>query len=147
MDLTPRLAEALERWQATGEAEALLAGRDPSPWIFPGPAGAPLDIVKVARRFRRLLHRAKVSRFRLYDLRHTYATHLLGMGAPLTYVSAQLGHAKVTTTLNFYAHWLPTVADQVWAGRLERSRTAFPNAIHNTVERDSLSVAVSERSR
>jgi integrase len=146
VDLTPRLAEALESWQATGEAEALVAGREPSPWIFPGPEDAPLDILKVARRFRRLLHRAKVSRFRLYDLRHTYATHLLAMGAPLTYVSAQLGHAKVTTTLNFYAHWLPTVADQVWAGRLERSRTAFPNAIHNTAERVSLRVAVSERS-
>src|SRR3989475_13079278 len=34
---------------------------------------------------------AGLPRFRLYDLRHTFATHLLGQGAPITYVAAQLG--------------------------------------------------------
>jgi integrase len=43
-----------------------------------------------------------------YDLRHSFATQLLVRGVPITYVSAQLGHAKPTTTLAWYAHWLPS---------------------------------------
>jgi hypothetical protein len=31
-----------------------------------------------------------------------------GKNAPITYVAAQLGHAKPTTTLAFYAHHIPT---------------------------------------
>jgi hypothetical protein len=35
----------------------------------------------------------------LYATRHIFAPHLLTMGAPITYVAAQLGHAKPTMTL------------------------------------------------
>ncbi len=66
---------------------------------------------------------AGLPRFRLYDLRHTFATHLLGQGAPITYVAAQLGHAKPTTTLAFYAHWIPW-GDKRWINRLEALRAA-----------------------
>jgi integrase len=132
VDLTPRLADALDRWQVELEKEALTAGRDPAPWIFPSATGGrPLDLEAVARRFRLLLSKAGVPRRGLYDLRHTYATHMLSMGAPITYVAAQLGHAKPTTTLAFYAHWLPT-AERTWAERLERNRTGFPDAFHDT---------------
>jgi hypothetical protein len=51
---------------------------------------------------------AELPNFRLYDLRHTSASLLLAQNAPITYVAAQLGHAKPTTTLRWYAHWLPT---------------------------------------
>lgn len=40
---------------------------------------------------------------RPHDLRHFYATYALEMGAPLASVSAQLGHAQTSTTLNLYA--------------------------------------------
>src|SRR5262249_3230053 len=121
VDLSKRLAEALASWQATLEAEALLREKTPSAFVFPSRTGKPLDVKKLAREFQILLRRAGLPRFRLYDLRHTFATHLLALGAPLTYVAAQLGHAKPTTTLAYYAHWLPR-GDKACIDRLTEAR-------------------------
>jgi len=37
---------------------------------------------------------------------------LLQEGAPITYVSQQLGHRDASITLRVYAHWLPDTAAQ-----------------------------------
>ena len=121
VDLTVRLVDALGRWQAICEADALAAGGDVAPWVFPSEARTPLEAAAVYKRFRSLLSKAKLPRFRLYDLRHTFATHLLALGAPITYVAAQLGHAKPTTTLAHYAHWLPR-GDKTWIDHLAEVR-------------------------
>jgi integrase len=123
IDLTPRLTSALLELQAEVEKDALHADADPCPWIFPSTAGTPLDPSAVAKTYRSVLHVAGLPRFRLYDLRHTFATHLLAQGAPITYVAAQLGHAKPTTTLTYYAHWIPS-GDKRHIDRLEAIRTA-----------------------
>ena len=44
---------------------------------------------------------------RLHDLRHTQASLLLGNEEDIITVSKRLGHAKVSTTLDIYAHLLP----------------------------------------
>ena len=43
-------------------------------------------------------------RLRFHDLRHTYASLLIAQGVDVAYVSRQLGHANITTTLNTYTH-------------------------------------------
>jgi integrase len=45
--------------------------------------------------------------FRLHDLRHFVATQMLAAGIALPVVSARLGHARVSTTLNVYAASMP----------------------------------------
>src|SRR5947207_540874 len=96
---------------------------DPCPWVFPSSVGTPLDPFVGPKPFSATLRAAGLPRFRLYDLRHTFATHRLAQGAPITYVAARLGHAKPTTTLTYYAHWIPS-GDKRFIERLQAIRSA-----------------------
>jgi integrase len=81
-------------------------GEVPEPVFINGEANL-LDESRVRKQFARAMKKAGISGHRLYDLRHTFASALLAKGAPITYVAAQLGHAKPTTTLQHYSRWLP----------------------------------------
>lgn len=51
-----------------------------------------------------------------HDLRHTYASWLIAQGAPLNLVQRNLGHEKITTTVDTYGHLMPSAhADTVTA--------------------------------
>jgi integrase len=50
---------------------------------------------------------AGLAHFRLHDLRHFMATEMLAAGVPIVTVSQRLSHARVSTTLNVYAHSVP----------------------------------------
>ena len=58
------------------------------------------------RRFYKLLSIAGLSRMRLHDIRHTFASLLLSSGAPIDYVRRQLGHSSIVTTVDLYGHQL-----------------------------------------
>ena len=72
-------------------------------------APAPLDETRIRKAFKVALKAVGLpeGRFTVHSLRHTYASLMLAKGAPLAWVSRQLGHANVTTTLDFYAWALP----------------------------------------
>jgi integrase len=42
-----------------------------------------------------------------HNLRHSYATILLGQGENVAYVRDQLGHSSVRTTVDIYGHLTP----------------------------------------
>jgi integrase len=86
---------------------------------FPNDANNPYDKWKAGDAFRRP-RRAGLLHVRLYDLRHTYASLLSAAGAPITYVSAQLGHANPSTTLRHYAKWIPSQGRR-WVEVLDRA--------------------------
>lgn len=50
-----------------------------------------------------------------HDLRHTHASWLIARGVPLPYVQAQLGHEKITTTVDTYGHLVPEAHAQLAA--------------------------------
>ena len=113
VDLTARLLRRLRRLELERRAEALRRGwRDLPEWVFCTEAGTPLDESRVRKAFAKALEAAGVPPHRVYDLRHTFASVLLARGVPLTYVSAQLGHALPTTTLQFYARWIPAKGER-----------------------------------
>jgi hypothetical protein len=60
---------------------------------------------------------------------YTFASLLLAQKAPITYVAAQLGHARPTTTLQFYAHWIPSGAEHFVDGLNCVAETAGPGSI------------------
>jgi integrase len=77
--------------------------------------GGPADQRNITNRhFKEAVKRAKIEgNVRLYDLRHTMATALLLRGVPVNAVSARLGHASASMTLDVYGHVLPETAEVV----------------------------------
>lgn len=75
--------------------------------VFPSTVGTPLSHRNVVRAFKDLLKRAGLPQnTRLYDLRHTCATLLLGSNVHPKYVQELLGHASIALTLDTYSHVL-----------------------------------------
>lgn len=98
-----------ERW-----ADALNAPR--FDLVATDPDGRPINPRTLTRRFQKACERAGVPVLRLHDLRHTHATQLIHDGENIVTVSHRLGHSQVTTTLDTYAHHLPS-ADRALADR------------------------------
>jgi len=107
VDLTPHVVTALQTWRRVQRARWFKKGKPMPEWVFPSRTGTPLEHCNVRQAFGRLLQRAGLRQIRIHDLRHTYATLLPQAGAPITYVSHQLGHGDASITLRVYAHWLP----------------------------------------
>jgi hypothetical protein len=128
VDLTPELVAVLQAHVAWLRAETLRRGGGEAQWLFPNEEGRPADESRVRKVFKRALTTARLPAFRLYDLRHTYASLLLAAGAPITYVSAQLGHANPATTLRFYARWIPSKGRR-WADLLDRATETIGTAL------------------
>ena len=93
--------------------------------MFATRTGQPPRPHRVAKAFHKVLVAAGLPHFRLYDLRHTYASHLIAERADIAYVAKQLGHAKMTTTLLFYGHWFPK-GDRHYVEEMESVRAAAP---------------------
>jgi integrase len=108
VDMSQELADALAALCRVRETQTLKhRWGDVPDLIFVTAQRGFLDESRVRKRFARVLKAAGVGGHRLYDLRHTFASILLQNGAPITYVAAMLGHADSTTTLRWYARWLP----------------------------------------
>jgi integrase len=89
-----------------------------TPFLFPCETDATRPVPKVNNAHDRAVRDSKVARFRLYDLRHTWATRAAEAGIDLVTLAALLGHSKIQMVLR-YAH--PTQHHQTQAmEKLER---------------------------
>lgn len=89
-----------------------------SPYIFPRPNGQPLTTRAVQRTLQAIREKLDLPPERLtpHKLRHAYATDLVNRGVPIHVVSAQLGHADVSTT-SIYLHAQPGQARRYFEDR------------------------------
>lgn len=145
VDLPAALVDRLAARQSFREAEAVVAGRELSPWVFPAPTDESKPVNGAFLRFKvwyKLLRAAKLRAVRLHDLRHTYASLLLQAGTPMIYVKEQLGHSSINVTVDLYGHVRPGenrhAVDQLAAA------TAAPMAPRN-FEKTSTSQEAAER--
>jgi integrase len=77
--------------------------------VFPNNLGNPLDPNEVVRRhFYPALSAAELPKIRFHDLRHTYASLKIEQDENIVYISNQMGHSKVSTTLDIYGHMIVT---------------------------------------
>src|SRR5207237_9224526 len=76
-------------------------------FVFPTGVGTPFREAHVLEDFHAVLERAGLPRYRLHDLRHTYATGLLERGRHPRDVQDLLGHSRIEMTLNVYTASIP----------------------------------------
>jgi integrase len=111
-----RVVQALRHHRAIQEEEKRDAGPEYRDYglVFCTRLGTPLNHDNVAKRdFKQVLKVAGLpGSSTLYSLRHSCATLLLSEGVHPKVVSERLGHASITTTLQTYAHVLPTMQEK-----------------------------------
>jgi len=91
-------------------------------WMFPalgrngkgGPSATfPMSVSALQGGMRRSVKRAGITKagVTIHTLRHSYATHLLEAGVPLTVLQKQLGHKNIQTTLRYVHLSRPAMVD------------------------------------
>ena len=91
--INKKLAGELQRWKKLSDSE----------YLFSGSNG---HIVSVQKPWNKVIKLSKIKNFRLYDLRHTFASNLMMKGASIYDVGELLGHTDTKTT-QIYAHLSP----------------------------------------
>jgi integrase len=98
---------------ALGILVAMPRPLDGSELVFTAPKGGPISLRNFRRRvWYKALAGAGVERRPPYQCRHTFATLALAAGADIYWVSSQLGHADIGTTLKYYARFVPDVQER-----------------------------------
>jgi len=100
--------------------------------LFPSTTGTVLDVDNVNGLFTEICESAGIEGYTLYDLRHTYASLLLMRGASPQYVQQQLGHETLSTTLRYYAHWIPKEAKEGCAHLIDAKVGKSPQVTSNS---------------
>ena len=65
------------------------------------------------REFLRYTGLSGVRQIRIHDLRHSFATNMIGSGANILAVSKYLGHSTVQQTLVTYSHMFEKADDEL----------------------------------
>ncbi len=76
-------------------------------FVFFQCSGNLLSHTTLNKHFKKLLADCGLDNIRFHDLRHSFASYLVGSGVPINIISQMLGHSKTSTTLDIYTHTNP----------------------------------------
>lgn len=104
--------ELLKQWRAEQAKTRLALGND---WqgaknIFTTYDGKIMNPSTGPKWFSEFLRKNNFRHIRFHDLRHTFATLLVGHKIDIKTVSSTLGHAQASTTMNYYVHNLESAS-------------------------------------
>lgn len=97
--LVSDIAAAMQRRTSATGATILASDR-----LFTSPTGKPLLDHTIWRIVTRARVAAELPHFRPYDLRHSHASLLIGLGAHPKAISERMGHTEIGVTMNVYGH-------------------------------------------
>lgn len=114
-DFTPLKTESSERTLKLAdplwEVIAPILDREDGPFVFGGVHPLPQSTLQI--HMDDAIRKSGVEKIRIHDLRHSFATNMIGSGANIVAVSKYLGHATVRQTLDTYTHLLEKADDQM----------------------------------
>ena len=99
--MLPLNGKAMEILKARSSVRQLREG-----YVFLNQNGGRINATNLIRAFRTVCDKARVTRFRFHDLRHTFATRLVQAGVDL-YTVQKLGRWKSISMVERYAHHCP----------------------------------------
>lgn len=107
--LQPFLLSELQQWrmlqaqdQSAAGGQYQMTGR-----ILTNPLGECVEPRTLSDYYHQMLEMAGLPKFTFHALRHTFATRAVEQGMDMKTISAILGHASVSFTMDTYAHVLP----------------------------------------
>lgn len=108
----PKSRKSLRRIAATESVMKMLAdlkaGKPDSAFIFPGDCNGFIDPDKFdAEVWKPIAEKAGMADTRFHDLRHFFASQLIGQGETAAYVRDQMGHPSIKVTFDTYGHLFP----------------------------------------
>lgn len=106
VDMSDQLITTLSTLLEKQTADAVRIGNQPLGIIFHS-RGKFRSQNATRKAFKEVLKRAGLPNKRIHDMRHTFASLLLTKGAPPHYVKDQLGHSKISMTLDIYGQFIP----------------------------------------
>jgi integrase len=103
VDIPPQAIKQLKEWRlACPPCDLDL--------VFPNEDGKPMSALNMFnRKFIPALTKAKLRKIRFHDLRHTYASIQIDLGANPKYIQRQMGHSSIRITLDTYGHLMKDV--------------------------------------
>ncbi len=106
IDLPPAVMSLLNQHKKEQAEYRLKFGKAwPEPdAVFTGDEGYRFNISSPTQKWQKIVKKYDLRPIKLYGLRHTAASIMIAQGLNAREVSARLGHAQTSTTLNIYTH-------------------------------------------
>jgi integrase len=131
--LVPALAAELQAHRSSSRFDKA------DDYVFASLVGTPLHWRNVSRRaLAPALRAAGIESVRWHDLRHCFASLLIGGGANVVFTSRQLGHGSSDITLRVYAHLFDR------AEQAERTRAMLEEMMGDAIRQDAAGARVAK---